>query len=61
MTTPNPPKLLTKQDACERLSISRATLDRIIARGELQVIHVGRQVRIHPDDLSTYIDGLRGQ
>lgn len=34
-------RLLTKPQACDWLSVSRATLDRLIHNGELDVVRVG--------------------
>jgi putative molybdopterin biosynthesis protein len=36
-------------------AISRKTVYREIDRGELPAIHVGRQLRIDPTDLSQYL------
>ena len=36
-------------------AISRKTVSREIGRGELPAIHVGRQLRIDPTDLSRYL------
>jgi excisionase family DNA binding protein len=49
-------ELLTLKETTKILAISRATLWRILKRGELPFVKVGRRpVRIRRDDLNTYI------
>ena len=47
--------LLTIREAAERLGVSIETVRRRIKAGELRVIRDGRIIRIHPDDLESYI------
>ena len=49
-------RLLNKAEVCEMLQISRATLDRIVAAGDLETIRIGRQVRFDKQDLERYLD-----
>jgi excisionase family DNA binding protein len=42
------------------LGVSTRTVRRLIARRELVACHLGRSVRVHPDDLAAYIDRRRG-
>jgi putative molybdopterin biosynthesis protein len=46
--------LLTPADAAEMAKVSRDTIYREIDRGELRALHVGRQLRIDPDDFERY-------
>lgn len=39
------------EEACQAMSLSRSTLYRAIAAGELRVIHFGRAVRVSLDEL----------
>ena len=47
--------LMTKKEVCEFLRISQATLDRIVAGGELRAMKVGGSVRFMRSDLSAYL------
>ena len=51
---------LIDEDA-EILGLSTRTVRRLITRGELLACHLGRSVRVHPDDLAHYIDRHRGR
>jgi putative molybdopterin biosynthesis protein len=48
--------LLSPADAARIASVSRETIYREIERGELRARHVGRQLRIDPDDFDRYLD-----
>lgn len=41
--------------AATRLAVSTKTIERLIARGELAHVPIGRAVRITPEDLDAYI------
>jgi putative molybdopterin biosynthesis protein len=47
--------LLTPAEVARLAKVSRETVYREIDRGELPAIHVGRQLRIDPTDLSQYL------
>ena len=47
--------LLTPADAAALAQVSRDTIYREIDRGELTALHVGRQLRIDPQDFSVYL------
>jgi putative molybdopterin biosynthesis protein len=47
--------LLTPADAAQLAKVSRDTIYREIDRGELKALHVGRQLRIDPQDFSVYL------
>jgi len=51
--------LLTVEEAAERLSISRAQMWRLISRGDVASLHVGRLRRIEPEALTDYISRMR--
>lgn len=47
--------LLTVDEVCHRLSLSRATVCRMMASGELPTVRLGRSVRIPVDRLQELI------
>lgn len=47
--------LLSVPEACTRLGVSRATLYRILGRGELTPTYVGRRPRFSPDAIERYL------
>jgi putative molybdopterin biosynthesis protein len=47
--------LLSPADPARVANVSRETIYREIERGELKAVHVGRQLRIDPTDLSRYL------
>jgi excisionase family DNA binding protein len=55
-TTEDLPPLMRPVDVAELLNVSRKTAYRLIERGELDAIHVGRSVRVRPDDLTAYLE-----
>jgi excisionase family DNA binding protein len=55
------PKLHVIDDVAEILGLSTRTVRRMIAKRELPAVHLGRSVRVHPDDLADYIDRHRGR
>ncbi len=60
-------ELLKKPEAAERLHISLRTLNRLIASGQIRVLHVGQPgsrnpaVRIKASELAAYIAHLEGR
>ena len=50
-----PEPLLTLDEVATALQVSTKTVRRLIDRGELQALHIGRQVRLHPASLQTYL------
>ena len=48
--------LLTPADAARVANVSRDTIYREIERGALPARHVGRQLRIDPDDFRHYLE-----
>jgi putative molybdopterin biosynthesis protein len=53
--TPDGTVLLTPADVAQVAKVSRETVYREVARGELNALHVGRQLRIDPSDLNQYL------
>lgn len=54
-----PLRLLTIKQAAELLSLSEATVWRLIRVGKLPVVHIGRATRVRLSDLDTYVEGLQ--
>lgn len=52
---PTPP-LLTVPDACRLLSISRATLYRLMGEGIVRPVRIGGSVRFRQSDLDAFIE-----
>jgi excisionase family DNA binding protein len=48
-------RLLNKQEVCERLRCSLPTLDRMIKRGDLPVVRVGRRVLLRESTVNEWI------
>ena len=48
-------KLMTKTDVCEYLQISPATLDRLVARGEIKAFKISGSVRFLPSEVQAYV------
>jgi putative molybdopterin biosynthesis protein len=55
LTSEDPRPPLRPHDAAEMLSVSRKTVYRLIERGELRAVHVGRAIRIDPSDLAQFL------
>ena len=47
--------LLTVQETAERLAVSVDTVRRLIARGELPALKVGKQIRLDPLELEKWV------
>ena len=56
---PVAPLLLTVSEVADRLRLSPRSVERAIAAGELNAVRVGRSRRVAPEDLCTYVEGLR--
>jgi len=54
-------ELLTIREACDRLKLSRASLYRLIQRGELPTVRIGRARRVIREDLDRFITTLRSR
>ena len=54
--------LLTLDNVAELLSVTKRTVYRLIAKGELAKSHkVGHSVRFFVSDVSAYFEGLKGK
>jgi excisionase family DNA binding protein len=51
---PKSEPLLTLQNLSEDWRVSPKSVRRLIAKGELKVVRIGHQIRIHPDDKAAY-------
>lgn len=52
------PLLLTVAQAAAALGIGRSTMYTLMYRGDIRPVHIGRSVRIHPQDLERFVAGL---
>jgi len=48
-------RLLTTREVAEHLSCSEASVRRSIDAGDLTALRYGRLIRVHPDDLKTFV------
>lgn len=48
--------LLTEQDVCERLSLGRSTVRRLMAQGRLNPFRIGRALRFTASELERFVD-----
>jgi excisionase family DNA binding protein len=53
--------VLRMTEVAERLSIGRSTVYELVARGELEVVHIGRSARAPAEALDGVVRKLRGQ
>ncbi len=51
--------MLTVRQAAAVLGIGRTMTYELIAAGEIEVVHIGRAVRVPVDGLRVYVDRLR--
>ncbi|HVL81694.1 MAG TPA: helix-turn-helix domain-containing protein [Actinomycetota bacterium] len=49
-------KLLTVAEVAAVMRVSRMTVYRLIRRGQLRAIKVGRNYRVREEDLTSYLD-----
>ncbi len=52
------PQLLTIQDIVELYKISRSTIYRLIENQKLKVVHIGKSVRVHVEEIENWLKGL---
>jgi excisionase family DNA binding protein len=48
-------KLLAASEVAKILNVSEALAYKLMQSGEIQTVHMGRSVRVRPDDLEEYI------
>ena len=53
---PRMSRLLTVAEVATALQVSRMTVYRLIRRGQLKAIRVGRNYRVREDDLNQYLE-----
>lgn len=53
--------LLTEKETCERLSLGRSTLRRLMAEGVIKGVHIGRALRFPAGELTRFVDDLQTQ
>ena len=53
--------LLTYPDAAARLGLSRTTLYKLVASGELTAVHVGKAVRIPADEIRAFVERIKAE
>jgi excisionase family DNA binding protein len=58
-TTTTPRMLLSVPEAAYQLNISRATLYRLLARGDLVSVRIGARVFVPQQELDSYVDRRR--
>ena len=51
----DPDRLLSREEAADRLNVSVRTLDTLRAAGEIRAVKVKRRVSFHPGALEAYI------
>jgi excisionase family DNA binding protein len=60
MSSPSPApiveKLLGLTETSELLQVSRRTVERLVAAGELRAVRIGAAIRVEPKDLRAYLD-----
>ncbi|MCC5948178.1 MAG: helix-turn-helix domain-containing protein [Nitriliruptoraceae bacterium] len=52
-----PTNLLTAAEVADQLRVSTMTIYRLIRRGELPAVRVGRNYRVRREDLVAYLQG----
>jgi excisionase family DNA binding protein len=50
--------LLTINEAADRLALSRATVQRLVARGDVPTVTIGRARRVAVHDLHAFVSAL---
>lgn len=56
MTSQQDVALLTLDEVAQRLKVSPSTARRLIRRGGLKTVRLGRLIRVRPADLNAYIE-----
>ncbi len=56
----NEARLLKLPEVAARLSASRSTIYRLMARGELPVVRIGRSLRFPATEIDRLINGTKG-
>ena len=53
--------LVTKAEAAELLGVSVRTVERLIAHGQLPLLHIERASRLRLADVEAYVNSLAGE
>jgi len=51
--------LISISEVQQMLKVSRSTVIRLIERGEIRCVHIGRAVRIPSEDVDAFVQRLR--
>ena len=51
--------MLTTKDVCEQLSISRSSVGRLVALGDLPCYQLGKSLRYYQADIDAYLERCR--
>jgi excisionase family DNA binding protein len=54
-STKMPTRLLNSREVADILQISKSKAYKLMRCGELAAVHIGKSVRVKPDDLSLFI------
>ena len=54
-------RLMKKDAVCERLNISRRTLERLISDRSIPCYRIGGQIRFKPEEIEAYICACRAR
>lgn len=49
--------MLTKAQVCERLAVSRSTLERLLRVGDIPSYQIGGSIRFMEEDIDNYVRG----
>ena len=57
---PSNDDLMTREQACDMLQISKGTLDSLIRHGRIPPVRIGRAVRVRRGDVLAYLEAKKG-
>lgn len=52
-------KLLTVEQLAERLAVNPMTVRRMVNRGQLPAVRIGRAIRFKPADVDAFLESVR--
>ena len=61
METEKLPRLLKIEEVCQRTSLSRSAIYRVITAGELKMVKIGKAARVLETELDRWIYSLEGE
>lgn len=61
METQKLPRLLKIEEVCQRTSLSKSAIYRVIAAGELKIVKIGKSSRVLETELDRWIYSLEGE